>query len=99
MDLNNNFFRLKVYEDESHLIRALYKCKDCQQLYFYEFYEEIDWIEGKDPQYRTLIPVSSEDEADNMNKLTSIELLRFFPRIQSDWPSNAIAPEVKWVGK
>lgn len=95
----NNFELLKTYVDESHLWRYLLKCKDCGQLYFYEFYEEIDWKEGKDPQYTTLIPVASDEEAKKMAELSTIEILKFSPRLQSDFPSNAEKTKVHWIGK
>lgn len=97
INLSNSFTRLKSFEDESHLIRSLLQCIDCKQLYFYEFYEEIDWEEGNDPQYRILIPITSEVEAEIMSKLQRSELLLLFPRIQIDWPSYAQAPEGKWI--
>lgn len=74
----------KVYVDESHLFRYLLKCKDCGQLYFYEFKEEIDWDKGDDSQYNTYIPVKSEEEADKLNAKSSMELLGVAPRIQND---------------
>ena len=73
------------YEDESHLIRRLLKCKKCGQLYFYEFYEEIDWQEGNDPQYRTWIPVDDIESANQLNTLSIFEILKF-PSIRCDWP-------------
>jgi hypothetical protein len=95
----DTFTVLRTYEDESHFIRRLLQCKDCGQLYFYEFTEEIDWERGEDPQYRTFIPVPSEAEAEVLNQLQPIELLQFFPRLQSDWPANAAAPIVSWIKK
>lgn len=83
----------KNYIDESHLIRRLLKCKDCGQLYFYEFYEEIDWKEGNDPQYRTWIPVEDIGSADSINALSVFELLKF-PSIRCDWPSNQKAMKI-----
>ncbi len=37
-----------AYADESHFQRYLLKCRECGQLYFFEFLEEIDWSHGKD---------------------------------------------------
>lgn len=80
---------VKTYEKESHVVRELLKCSECGQLYFYEFYEEIDWENGNDPQYRTAIPVESEDQADKMAKMSQVEILKFSPRLQNDWPKDA----------
>ncbi len=83
---------IKSYgEEDSHLIRKLKKCKTCGQLFFYEFYEKIDWVGGNDPQYRTWIPVADQATADSLSKLAPIEILQF-PRIIKDWPSEATQP-------
>jgi hypothetical protein len=47
----NRFELLETFVDESHLSRELLRCKECGQLYFFEFYEEIDWEDGNDPQF------------------------------------------------
>jgi hypothetical protein len=85
-DLVDSLEKIKSYEDDSHLIRTLKKCKECGQLFFYEFYEEVDWAGGNDPQYRTWIPVDDETAADSLDKLSGVELQQF-PRIIADWPS------------
>ena len=82
--IHTHFKHIKEYVDESHLFRYLLKCDKCGQLYFYEFNEEIDWQDGDDSQYNTYIPVKSEEEADEMNKKNSFELLAIKPRIQHD---------------
>jgi len=83
---------VRTLEDDSHLMRRLYRCKKCGQLYFYEFYEEIDWAEGNDPQYCTLIPVEDEGSAELLNKKAPIELL-CYPSIRMDFPREAKQPE------
>lgn len=76
---------LKVYVDESHIFRYLLKCKKCPQLYFFEFYEEIDWEKGNDPQYSTYVPVLNIQEADKINNYSQLELLKVTPRLQDDF--------------
>lgn len=99
-DLSKDTFdHIKEYVDESHLFRDLLKCKDCGQLYFFEFYEEVDWVDGQDPQYTTWIPVESEEKSDEMNKLSPLEILQFFPRIQKDFPKEATTPTIKIIGR
>lgn len=91
------FFELiKTYSDESHLLRYCLKCRDCGQLYFYEFKEEIDWDDGDDSQYATYIPVRSEKEADEINAKNSFELLGITPRLQNDHPKG-VAKTTKWM--
>lgn len=57
--LKEGFELLEQYVHESHLRRYLLKCRECGQLYFFEFYEEIDWQKGNDPQSTKYIPVST----------------------------------------
>lgn len=94
-DLNywTNFDILETFEDESHLIRRLLKCKECGQLYFYEFCEEIDWVNGDDPQWRKYIPVENQEEAEKMAQMSPLELLQFSPRLQDDSSKETI----KWI--
>ncbi|HST76968.1 MAG TPA: hypothetical protein VLN58_00615, partial [Verrucomicrobiae bacterium] len=66
--------------------------------YYYEFYEWIDWEGGNDPQYRTWVPVESREEIEELNKTDHISLLKYFPRLQSDFPRDATEAKVFWVG-
>lgn len=80
-----DFDVVEVYEDSSHLGRALLRCKRCGQLYYYEFYEVIDWEEGDDKQYCTYIPVENDRGLiDTLNKKSSLELLGVSPKLQWD---------------
>ena len=56
------FDEIECYEDSSHLTRSLYKCKECGQLYFHEWYEWVDWEDGNDKMYTTLVPVQTTEE-------------------------------------
>lgn len=93
----NDFVDIKTYEDDSHLKRKLLKHLPSGELYFYEYREEIDWMNGNDPQYRSYIPVSSEEVADDMNELGMVEILGCQPRIMNDWLADGTR-NVKWVG-
>ncbi len=99
IDIQNDFELLHTFIDESHLCRYLLKCKDCGQLYFYEFYEEIDWKEGNDPQYRTFIPIGTKDEAKKIAKMLPLQLLLLSPRLQNDWLAKADKSKIYWIGK
>ena len=80
-----------TYVDDSHLIRTLLRCCECGQLYFHEFYEEIDWIEGKDAQYMTWIPVDDPESGEELKKMSPLELLSY-PSIRYDYPMGADQP-------
>jgi hypothetical protein len=62
---------LKRYSKDCHHIRQL---MNFRQLYFHEFYEEVDFREGEDQQYFIFIPVDSLKAADELNKLTRFAL-------------------------
>ena len=81
---------------DSHLSRSLLRCRECGQLYFYEFYEIVDWVNGNDPQYTTYIPTTMEEVAD-LAAMSIWDLLKCTPRIQRDWPRDADKPRVRWV--
>lgn len=93
-----SFTLLRTYRDDSHHIQRLLQCKDCGQLYFYDFAEEIDWAQGDDPQYRTFIPVLSAAEARRLSRLPPSGLAALVPRIQVDWPAGEAAPTVRRIG-
>src|SRR4051812_45545442 len=93
------FEHLETYTDDNHLFRSLCRCRECGQLYFFEFYDEIDWDEGDDPSYATYIAVESDAEIETLKSASTFELLKYFPRLQRDWPKGAEAPTTRWIGK
>ena len=87
---------VETLAEDSHFIRRVLRCRGCGQLYFYEFYEEIDWLNGNDPQYRTYVPVDEGDIA-ALREMGRIRLLTYEPRLQRDWPRDAERPITKWI--
>jgi len=94
-----NFELLETFTEDCHFSRRLVKCKECGQLYFKEFYEEVDWVSGDDPQYTTFIPVETREEIETLKKTDIFGLLLFSPRLQGDFPKGADEEKVHWVGK
>jgi hypothetical protein len=92
------FELLDTYEDDSHWMRTLLKCRECGQLYFYEFYEVVDWKNGNDCQYPTYIPVETNVEIETLRQTTYWELLKFYPRLQKYYPDDG-KPVARWIGK
>jgi hypothetical protein len=90
-DLRTSLELVKTYEDDSHLMKSLLRCKDCGHLYFHEFYEIVDWEQGNDAQYSTWIPVDDAASSDALNDLSPLELLQY-GGIRVDFPSNAAQP-------
>lgn len=97
-DLDNAFDVVETFSKDSHFSRRLIKCKDCGQLYLREFYEEIDWIDGEDPQYMTYIPVKSKKEAKAINQAGLFEFQTFFPKINMNWPKDK-PRTIRWLGR
>jgi hypothetical protein len=83
---------VKTLVDDSHDVRSIKKCRDCGQLYLYEFHEEIDWINGEDPQYRSLTPLRSIAELHDPDGDLADR-----PRLQWDWLKEKETPH--WVGR
>ena len=73
---------VETFLEDSHLMRRVKRCHDCGQFYFYEFYEEIDYTQGDDPQWRALIPVQSIAEARELAKGDVLHMTKRTPRIQ-----------------
>lgn len=97
-DLDNTFDVLRTFSEDSHFSRRLVKCKQCNQLYLKEFYEEIDWIDGEDPQFVTYVAVADEQEAEVINEVNLWEFQTFSPRINRDWPKGG-PRKIYWIGK
>ena len=91
------FELIETYVKESHIWRYLLKCRECGQLYFFEFREEIDWEDGDDPQYMTYIPVETAEDIDRLKNSSSFGLLAFFPRIQDDRPKGVVRGTPRWL--
>ena len=96
---NDLFEIVEIYYDDEHFFRRLLRCKECGQQYFYEMYEEIDWEDGEDPQYRKWIPVNTLAEIDSLKATSTAWLIQASPAIHSDFPKGVAEPKVFWVGK
>ncbi len=90
---------LENFVESSHWDRALLKCRECGQLYFFEFYETIDWEGGDDAQYTTYIPVQTREEIETLKHASLLDLSLFSPRLRSERPTGAKAATIGWIGK
>ena len=95
--LRDGFERLREFVDESHWSRSLLRCRECGQLYVFEFYEEIDWVDGDDPQYCTWLPVETDAEVESLSRPAVANLRAYRPHLRKDWPKGAPAARVYWV--
>jgi hypothetical protein len=64
---------------------------------FFEFYEEIDWEGGDDPQYSKYIPVDTGAEIEMLKKASPLQLLHYFPQLRHDFPKGAKSPTTYWA--
>ena len=90
-DIRNLLVLLKVYVQDSHFSRKLFRCRECGQLYLYMFNEEVDYIGGNDPQFYRYVPVEDESVADQLSKAPQIEIECRYG-IHIDWPKEAESP-------
>ena len=97
--VSDRFETIENFADESHLSRALLKCRECGQLYFFEFYEKIDWNGGDDAQYSTYIPVEERSDIERMRDGSVFDLFYFTPRLQWDHRTGQAGSSTKWIGK
>jgi hypothetical protein len=84
--------------DDEHDIRKLLQCNQCGQRYFYEFHEEIDWVNGNDPQYRTYVPVQTDEEIRLLKQTDYWFINSFYPRLQWNWSSDN-THTIMWIGR
>ncbi len=98
-EMAEKFERFDTFACERHWWRYLLKCRECGQLYFYEFYELVDWKNGKDPQYTRYIPVADQRQLDLLKCARQTELLQFSPSLNIDFPEDADSQVVYWTRK
>ena len=58
--------------DESHFHVVVLACRRCTQRFVSVFTEMIDWVDGDDPQYWTLLPVTGPEAADLVDQGASL---------------------------
>ena len=93
--------RLKELIDESHFIVAILVCPRCDQRYVSIFTELIDWEDGEDPQYWTLMPITEAEangliqQETSLNKISLNALGHGRRSLRRDHPK-AGPPRVFW---
>lgn len=58
--------------DESHFHVMILACPRCGQHFVSVFTETIDWADGDDPQYWTLLPITAAESADLVQQRESV---------------------------
>ncbi|KAA5607010.1 hypothetical protein F1188_03640 [Roseospira marina] len=95
--LADHFERTATLFEDSHAWRYLLTCRDCGQAYVFDFFEEIDWSGGNDPQFKLWVPVPPGQDPLAMAREDRNTLLERTPRLHSDWPADAPQPRIHWV--
>ncbi|MCP5246101.1 MAG: hypothetical protein H6937_09205 [Burkholderiales bacterium] len=58
--------------DESHFHVMILSCNGCTQRFISVFTETIDWVDGEDPQYWTLLPITDAEATNLIQKRSSL---------------------------
>ena len=83
-------------DEMDHWWRFHLKCRSCGQDYLFEFFEEIDWKGGNDPQSKALIPLEDMAALPELLKTPPgfpFKAKRFF---RAYWPANG-EKTVGWI--
>jgi hypothetical protein len=87
---------IEVIVKDSHLERHLFKCRECGQLYFHEWYEHANF-KHDNYMYETYIPVENQADIDKLRKTeNSAELIKFFPQLHGSF-TNGINDSLQWL--
>jgi len=86
--------------DESHYIVSIRVCPSCSQHYLQVTTETVDWKDGEDPIYRTIIPMDDGECAEltsskrlDANVIEGVGVGR--QSLKFDWPKNQ-EPSTYW---
>jgi hypothetical protein len=64
--------RKKDLIDQSHFHAMIRACPHCAQRFVSVFTETIDWMDGDDPQYCTLMPITEMEAVDLVQQCDSL---------------------------
>ena len=89
-DARKNLRHVDELIDESHFHVTILACTACGQHFISVFTETVDWIDGEDPQYWTVLPLT-EPEVDGLlqqrNAISDTTLNALGPGRRSLWRS------------
>ncbi|MBI2409762.1 hypothetical protein HYV30_01830 [Candidatus Kaiserbacteria bacterium] len=91
-----NFESVNVFNKTTHIKRDLFKCRDCGQLYFHEWYEHMDFNHDA-YMYDTYIPVETEsDIATLLKNKSTADLEKFLPQLHGSH-TNDTDDSLHWI--
>ena len=87
--------------DESHYIVSIRMCPSCSQHYLQVTTETVDWKDGADPIYRTIIPIDDAERTELMSsKRLDAKVIEGVgvgrQSLKFDWPKNQEA-SIYWA--
>lgn len=62
--------------DDSHLHVTVLACSACTQRFLSMFQEDVDWVDGDDPQYWTVLPVTPAEAAELLEPAAALTATR-----------------------
>ena len=87
--------------DDSHFGIRLLGCPACRQLFASVFVEDVDWVDGEDSQFWTMVPLAAE-EAESLRRLEGAALVDRLGALGAaraclhrDYPKGSL-PSVTW---
>lgn len=89
--------------DEAHYRVMILTCAACAQRFISIFTEKIDWVDGEDPQFWTVVPLTQQEAADlscRRGSLSDGELISLAPdrrSLRRDYPKGADKPSLFWA--
>ena len=83
---SNLFTQIECFMQESHFSKRLLRCRECGQHYLVEFHEDIDWVDGDDPQVWIYTPVADANECMQLLRGELDRESARRPRLHRDWP-------------
>jgi hypothetical protein len=95
--MQDRFELLETITKSSHWWRYILRCRCCGQNYFFEFYEEVDWESGKDPQFSVWVPFDTDEQLSALKAYSPKQFEDVVPRLCKDWPKEAEKPSLSWI--
>lgn len=93
-----NLELLEIFVRETHRERDLFKCRECGQLYFHEWYEHVDFKHGAF-MYETYIPIATKEEVLGISAVKdSAGLMQFLPQLHGSF-TNDKDETLHWIEK
>ena len=100
-EASRRFGLIRVLSDESHFGVSIFACPACGQHFASVFTETIDWVDGEDPQYWSLLPLRAEESGRLLATVEAcdLQLLETFGRnrrfLTRSYPKHS-EPTISW---